>query len=330
MTRPPIDPELEPAISDLLGSDPALVNATLADIPRIRRSIESEGLDATTRAANHGIEVEEHRVPGPADAPDLLALVVRPAGACGPLPCLYLTWNGGKIIRDHRRLTDLELGWVTELGLTIVSIAGRVGPEDRHPALAEDAYAGLVWIAENAQTLGVDPHRLLVYGKSGGGGVAAAVALMARDRRGPPLSHQVLVYPMIDDRGETESSTFDGIPWNAATNRMAWGAYLGETRGGPDVSPYAAAARATELEGLPPAYLETGSSEVFRDEILDYACRLARAGVPIELHSWAGAFHASEIAAPTAQVSLATIAARTSYVRRALRTASGAGEARER
>lgn len=155
-------------------------------------------------------------------------------------------------------------------------------------------------------------------GKSGGGSIAAATALYARDKGGPALSRQLIIYPMLDDRDQNVSSAFDIAPWTHANNRIGWRAILGEAAAGPDVSPYAAAARATELAGLPPAYLEIGSSEVFRDETLEYAARLGRAGIQMEVHSWAGGFHGFEICAPDAEVSQACLAARTSYLRRAL------------
>jgi acetyl esterase/lipase len=167
----------------------------------------------------------------------------------------------------------------------------------------------------------------MVFGKSGGGGLAAATALMARDRGGPALAHQILIYPMLDDRELTVSSKYEGVIWDRTSNRTGWTAMLGEDCGGPDVSPYAAPARATDLRGLPPAYLETGSSEVFRDEIIDYAARLAQAGVPMELHSWAGGYHGFELTAPDAQISRAAIAARTSYLPRGLRPAKPPGVA---
>ncbi len=135
----------------------------------------------------------------------------------------------------------------------------------------------------------------MVYGKSGGGGVAAATALMARDRGGPALTHQILIYPMIDDREVTVSSGFENLTWPRASNRVGWAAILGDARGGPDVSPYAAPARATDLKGLPSTYMEVGGSEVFRDEDIDYATRLGNAGVPTELHVWVGGFHGYEI-----------------------------------
>ena len=320
--NPPIDPELEAVWPTLVEAGLTWTNVTPDQIPHMRELFLADQPTDDFLRRGGTIEVEERSIPGPEGAPELPALILRPAGRTGPLPCLYYTANGGKILRSTRlAITDLELDWITDLGVVMISVAPRVGPEDPHPAQVEDAYAGLVWTTEHAADLGIEADRIFVFGKSGGGGVAAATALMARDRNGPVLAHQILIYPMIDDRETTVSSKFEDVLWDRATNRTGWSAILGDNVGGPDVSPYAAPARATDLSGLPSTYLETGSSEVFRDEILDYGTRLAQAGVPIELHSWAGGFHGFELFAPDAEVSRAAVAARTSYLRRAVRPA---------
>ena len=318
--HPPIDPEVAAAWPALVEAGLTWTNVTADEIPRLRAAFfEQLPTDEFLRRGG-AITLEERTIPGPAGAPELPALILRPAGRTGPLPCLYYTANGGKILRHTRlAITDLDLDWIIDLGVMLVSVAPRVGPQDPHPAQVEDAYAGLVWTADHAAELDIDPERILIMGKSGGGGIAAATALMARDRGGPPIAHQILIYPMIDDREITVSSKFENVLWDRATNRTGWEAILGDDCGGPDVSPYAAPARATDLSGLPPAYLETGSCEVFRDEIIDYAARLAQAGVLIDLHSWAGGTHGFELFAPDAEISRAALTTRTSYLRRALR-----------
>jgi acetyl esterase/lipase len=320
--HPPIDAELAETVLRSVVEAGIGFDLTLDKIPWMRETyIATLPTDELLRRRGT-VELEERSVRGPGGGPDLPALILRPAGRTGPLPCVYYTANGGKIVQSPRvALTELESDWVVDLGIVIVSISPRVGPENPHPAQAEDAYAGLVWTAGHAEELGIDPDHILVMGKSGGGGVAAGTALMARDRGGPALAHQILIYPMLDDREITVSSKFEGVIWDRTSNRTGWTALLGESCGGPDVSPYAAPARATDLRGLPPAYLETGSSEVFRDETIDYAARLAQAGVPIDLHSWAGGYHGFELTSPDAELSRAAIAARTSYLRRALRPA---------
>jgi acetyl esterase/lipase len=174
-----------------------------------------------------------------------------------------------------------------------VSIDYRVAPEDPFPAAVEDSYAGLAWTALHAGDLGIDSARLVLVGSSAGGGIAAGthfwVATAAAQQ-----SHQVLICPMLDDREITVSSQFEGVIWDRTSNRHGWAALLGEQPGGPDVSGYAAPARATVLSGLPPAYLDCGSSEVFRDEVIDYAARPgpARPG-PARLGSGWGADRAA-------------------------------------
>ena len=161
-----------------------------------------------------------------------------------------------------------------------MSVEYRLAPDHPDPAPVEDCYAGLVWMAKNADDLGIDPERLLIAGVSGGGGLAAGTALLARDRAFPELSHQILICPMLDDRFETHSSRMvdrEGV-WDRHSNLYAWTSVLGERRGGPEVSQYAAPARAEDLSRLPRTYIDTGSAEGFRDEILIYRRPPVRGG----------------------------------------------------
>jgi acetyl esterase/lipase len=182
------------------------------------------------------------------------------------------------------------LDWVTDLDAVLVSVEYRVAPEDPYPAPLDDCYAGLLWMAAQATELGYDPARLAIAGASAGGGLAAGVTLRARDSSGPALAAQVLIYPMLDDRNETTSSyQFDGFgPWNRASNDTGWDAYLGDRRRSAGVPGYAAPARATDLSGLPPTFIDVGSAEVFRDEDVAYASRIWADGGSCELHVWPG------------------------------------------
>ncbi|GGR70304.1 hypothetical protein GCM10010236_25540 [Streptomyces eurythermus] len=166
----------------------------------------------------------------------------------------------------------------------------------------------------------MDPDRLILAGQSAGGGLAAGTALLARDRKGPRLIGQVLIYPMLDDRDRTVSSgQFDGVGvWDRQSNRTGWTALLGERRGTDDVSVYAAPARATDLTGLPPAFIDCGSAEVFRDEDVAYASALWAAGVQAELHVWPGGFHGFDLTAPHTALAHAMTAARNNWVARIL------------
>jgi len=265
--------------------------------------------------------VTERLVPGPAGAPDVSLLICRPAGATAPVPCLYFIHGGGMMLGNNRSGgTAGALDHADKLGAALVSVEYRLAPETPHPGPVEDCYAGLTWTVEHASELGIDPLRLIVGGVSAGGGLAAAVALLARDRGGPALRGQLLLCPMLDDRNDTPSSyqmTGLGI-WDHGANEVGWTALLGDARGGPDVSPYAAPARATDLSGLPPAFIDVGSAETFRDEDVAYASRIWQAGGDAELHVWPGGFHGFTGMVPDAAISKAAMAAQLTWLRRLL------------
>ena len=186
------------------------------------------------------------------------------------------------------------------------------------PGPVEDCYAGLVWTAEHADELGIDPDRIIIAGASAGGGLAAGVALLARDRGGPALAAQALMCPMLDDRNNTPSSRqMAGLGvWDQHLQRHRLVGAARRGCGGPDVSKYAAPARETDLSGLPPAFIDVGSAETFRDEDVAYASGIWQAGGVAELHVWPGGFHGFDMMAPQAAVSQAAKAARVSWLRR--------------
>ena len=173
-----------------------------------------------------------------------------------------------------------------------VSVEYRLAPETPYPGPLEDCYAGLRWTYEHADELGIDRERIGIAGVSAGGGLAAGLALLARDRGEVPVAFQLLDCPMIDDRQTTSSSRLDGLPiWSRESNEFGWRSYLGDLYGTDDIPPYAAAARAENLVGLPPALVIVGGADGFRDEDIDYALRLNQSGVPTELHVLPGAPH---------------------------------------
>jgi acetyl esterase/lipase len=265
-------------------------------------------------------DVSERTVGGPPGDPDITLLIVRPVGATAPTPVFYHTHGGGMVIGDRRLLTPETLDWAQEFGASLISVEYRLAPETPHPGPVEDCYAGLKWVADNAAELGIDPARIIIMGASAGGGLAAATALLARDRGGPALAAQVLMCPMVDDRNDTPSAVQGagrGV-WDRTANQTGWTALLGDARGGPDVSPYAAPARATDLSGLPPALIDVGSAETFRDEAVAYASAIWRAGGQAELHVFSGGFHGYEALAPQAAVSHDTREARVRWLRRIL------------
>jgi acetyl esterase/lipase len=252
--------------------------------------------------------------------------VFTPRGKSATGAGIYHLHPGGFIIGDRYSGIENVLDYALEHGAVVVSVDYRLAPEHPDPAPIEDAYAGFVWTAAHADELGIDPDRILLAGMSAGGGLAAGVALLARDRQGPRAMAQLLMSPMLDDRDETVSTLqYSGIgPWTREANRTGWNALLGARRGTDAVSEYAAPARAAELSGLPPAFVDVGSAEVFRDEDVAYATALWAAGVQAELHVWAGGFHIFDGAAPTAALSQAALAARAAWVRRILTVAVGA------
>ncbi|HXY94735.1 MAG TPA: alpha/beta hydrolase [Acidimicrobiia bacterium] len=232
------------------------------------------------------------------------ALRIYGEGGAGGRACIYWIHGGGYmfgsgLMRDAR----LER-WAEEYDCVVVSVEYRLAPEHPYPAPLDDCYAGLAWTARNAGDLGIDPGRIAVVGASAGGGLAAGLALLARDRGEVAVDYQLLIYPMIDDRNRTASSRIVGAPvWSRDANLLGWRAYLGTDPGGDDVPVYAAPARATDLAGLPPTFIGVGTLDVFRDENLDYALRLLAAGVPTEVHVYPGACHGFEMIMPFADVS---------------------------
>ncbi|MFC4057603.1 alpha/beta hydrolase [Planomonospora corallina] len=318
-TPPPFDPELAAALAVLGESVPPSLTPDM--VPLLRQA-QANALTVTDEALSRGgaFQVEERAVPGPAGAPDVSLLVCRPAGATAPLAAIYHTHGGGMILGDNRAGIDGVLDLAQELRLAVVSVEYRLAPEHPHPAPVEDCYAGLVWTVAHAGELGIDPGRVVVGGASAGGGLAAALALLARDRGGPALAGQLLMCPMLDDRNDTPSThQMAGLGvWDRTANETGWTALLGEARGGPDVSPYAAPARAADLSGLPPAFIDVGSAETFRDEDVAYASRIWQAGGSAELHVWPGGFHGFDLMAPQAAISQDARAARLRWLHRLL------------
>ena len=264
--------------------------------------------------------VEERWVPGPHDAPKVSLLMCRPVAVKSATGAVYFIHGGGMVSGDHRSTIQEALDWAQEFDLSVVSVSYRLAPETPHPGPVEDCYAGLLWLATHAAELGIDSERIVVAGASSGAGLAAATVLLARDRDGPSVLAQLLSCPMLDDRSDSVSAQqMTGLgPWDRASNQFAWRALLGTEPGGPDISPYAAPARAQDLSDLPPAFLDAGSAETFRDEAVAYASHIWAAGGDAELHVWPGGFHRFDYLAPSASLSQGAKAARVAWLRRQL------------
>lgn len=220
----------------------------------------------------------------------LLRWYVKDGAAPGPA-VVYL--HGGGMILGTVDLFDGPVArYTARSGVPMLSVDYRRAPENPYPAPLHDCYAGLLWLVAHAAELGVDPARIAVMGDSAGAGLAAAVALLARDRGGPALARQILLMPMLDDRNTTpDPELVPYAAWSYDDNTTGWQATLGAAAGGPDVPAYAAPARLDDAAGLPPAYIEVGQLDIFRDEDLDYARLLSRAGVEVEFHLHPGVPH---------------------------------------
>jgi len=308
-----VDPELTPLL-DLFPT--ILLSAETLPAMRARELPLPVDPDDAART-----ELESRMIPGPAGAPDLKVLTYRPKGAEGPLPCIFHIHGGGYVGGRAESMEGPHRHAVAELGCVLVSVNYRLAPETPFPGNIEDCYAALGWVFKTAKALKVDTGRVGVMGESAGGGLAAALALMARDRGEYRLAFQHLFYPMLDDRtcAAEEHHPFAGdYIWHPHNNAFGWTALLGGLKPGADgVSPYAAPARAADLAGLPPTFISTGSLDLFLEEDLEYARRLLRVGVPVEFHIYPGGFHAFDIV-PTAAVSIAARRDSLEALRRAL------------
>ena len=259
--------------------------ADLTDPVTARRNL-AELAARRARTRHPHMEIEDRTVPADPDVP---VRIYRPRDAQGAIVWLH---GGGFVMGD----LETEHPWAVRIAdgssAVVISVGYRRAPEHRFPAALDDAYAVLAWAAEHAAELGIDPERIAVGGHAAGAGLAAAVALRARDQQGPPIRFQLLNQPELDDRQETWSARhFTDTPFMTRDKVAAsWRHYLGAA----SASPYAAPARAADLSGLPPAYITSAEFDPNRDEAITYALRLLQAGVTVELHQWPGTFHGSQ------------------------------------
>ncbi|GBQ23708.1 arylesterase [Acetobacter estunensis NRIC 0472] len=295
-TRSLVDPDLLPLLDRL--DPPEILNDDTLEAARARRvppPMQRDTLSVTT---------EVQQAPGLADDPDVRVLVSRPsAPAPSPRPAILHIHGGGFVMGTPEAMLPLLRRWAHELDCVVISVDYRLAPEAAFPAPLDDCYAALKWTADNAETLGIDPARIGVAGESAGGGLAAGLTLLVRQRGGPTLAFQNLQYPMLDDRTVTATSpnpVTGEFLWTREKNHFGWRCYLGQEPGGTALSPFAAPSRANSLADLPPAYIGVGTLDLFLDEDLDYALRLIRARVPVELDVFPGAFHAFELQAGAA------------------------------
>jgi acetyl esterase/lipase len=317
-----LDPELRVVVEKLPTDRPL----DLKDIPAARAKMKKMLIALlATYPPVEGVTSQDQFAAGLQGEPAVRVRVYRPNAQPKKLPALFWIHGGGYVMGDIEQDDRLMKQLVNRIGCVAISVDYRLAPEDPFPAPVEDCYAGLKWLFAHADELGVDPSRIAIGGASGGGGLAAGLALLVRDRGEMRVAFQLLIYPMIDDRNVTPASYAISDPrmWNRESNRLGWKAYLGRDGGGDGVSPYAAAARATDLTNLPPAYIPVGALDLFVDENIEYAQRLIQAGVPTELHVYPGAFHGFDLFVPSAKVSKQFKADRDNALKRALHDAAG-------
>lgn len=316
LRRPEVDPELIAGLAEFQKAVPSTI--TPQDLMRVRAGRAPARPQFDARCRELGLESMEAEAIGVDGAPIGLTIVRRPGAVNAPV--VYFVHGGGMFMGDRFSGASLLLDLVAELGVAGVTVEYRLAPEFPDPAPRHDCYAGLVWVAEHGPAMSLDVSRILLLGRSAGGALAGGLAHRWRDDGRPGVMGQMLVYPMLDDRASSVScEQFVGVGlWDRTSNETGWTALLGRRRGGLEVSPYSAPARSASLEGLPPAFLDVGSNDVLRDEIVDYAMRLSQAGVVTELHLWPGACHGFDEVAPASRSALLARSLRIQWVARQL------------
>jgi len=289
-TEPYYDPEVRAAIE----AAPTLGTVTGGNLSKIRanRMLLNEQVPLSDE-----VERTDVVVPGPDGDPEIRLRVHRRKGLEGPRPCLFWIHGGGYVLGAPEQ-DDLRFDrWCQRFDLVGVAVQYRLAPENPYPAGVEDCYAGLSWVKSHGGEIGVDAGRVGIGGPSGGGGLAAALGLMVRDRGDFEIDYQMLIYPMIDDTRTSVTANWDVPVWDTGSNEFGWTSYLGELAGG-EIPTHAAPSRERDLSGLPSTYIMTGSLDAFCDEDIDYAKRLNQCGVPVEFHLYPGAPHGFDGFAP--------------------------------
>ncbi|KAI8930430.1 hypothetical protein NX059_012381 [Plenodomus lindquistii] len=291
--RPSYAPSLVPTVEAFKTALPEKL-----DIEQIRSSPDRCSLQQILQAIPN-LEHAEHSVPGlnKNDPPVTLSVFRSKSSSNTKRAVAYSLHGGGQIACTRFTTLDVVMSYFIGIDTVFIAPEYRLSPEHPAPAALQDSYAGLLWVVEHADELGIDPSRIVIASISGGGPIACGTAMLCRnDKKISPLA-LMLSSPMVDDRDCTTSSkqfAHDG-PWSGTINRMAWEMVLGDKRGGSEVSELVAPARATDLQGMPQTFIDAGDCEVFRDEAVAFATQLWKCGVQCELHVWPGAFHGFDI-----------------------------------
>lgn len=316
------EPRVDVAVSQAISAIPTIlrmIGLSSDQLASFRAAVdlgsykdENGSLDARGATMTHHLATAEHRPEG------VPLLVIRPPDQASGAAIFFI--HGGGLIAGNNR-TGLErlLNWCVESGVTLISVEYRLAPEFSYVDIVDDCYVGLAWVAGHHAELGFSAERLMLAGVSAGGGLAASTAILARDRKGPAISHQILFCPMLDHRLQTKSSNFAGVPWDHDSNDFGWQSALGDREMPTEEAAALLPSLVKDLQGLPPTYLDVGAAESFRDEVIDFAGRLLDADVPTELHVWYGGTHGFDKYAEDAIVGTAARSTQLSFLDRVVR-----------
>ncbi|NCB77356.1 MAG: alpha/beta hydrolase [Negativicutes bacterium] len=325
MNRTYLDRELDPELKSIIARPPAYLgiwsNEGISEDKIFRKIGRDIIYPLIPTPPDPEVKVTEKVIPGPKGAPDMSIRIYEPKERKGMLPGVLYFHCGGYSLGSPAHEDASCYKYVKEVNCVIVSPNYRLAPENPAPAAYEDCYQALLWVAEQANEIGIDCSRLAVTGLSCGGGLAIAVAMMARDRKGPLLTFQMPIAPTIDDRLNTKSSLefTDPRALNYKTCRKIWDLYLGEGHENrDDISPYAAPSRATDLSGLPPCYSYVGALDPHRDETIAYINKLLQAGVSAGFSLYPQCIHAFELENPEAEISKQAVAMAILFLKKAL------------
>ncbi len=312
----PVLHRLDPAYPPILRRVPVI---DLTDLTAARQAILAMYAQVGSAPIDPTVRAIDLVAPSHSGEPDVKLRMFRPKDETGKLPCLYWIQGGGYVLPAPDLDDQICADIAKSLSCAVVSVQWRRAPEAPFPAASDDCFVGLQWTVTNAENLALDTARIVIGGASSGGGAAAGVALRVRDQAGFSVAHQLLIYPMLDDRNITRSSqaVIDPELWNRQDNELAWRAYLGAAYGTEKVSPYAAPARMPDLSGLAPTTILTGELDLFVDENIEYAQRLMHAGVNTELHVYPAVHHGFDRHDPTTIVARRFFADRNAALRRA-------------
>lgn len=316
-----IDPELRAGLERYLSVVPGGLSAVV-DIAE-RRGVYARL--SVAHPAPEDVTIWDQHVEVPGRSEPLRLRIYRPTDTANVAGAVLYVHGGGMVMGTPEADDPHAVRIAREAGTVVVSVDYALAPEHPFPAPLDDVSAALAWLNEELSGLSGRPTGVAVYGVSSGGALAGGAILRNRDEGGPAPVLQALIYPMLDDRCVTRSmSTNTGFgAWSKEANVQGWDAYLNPlSHGAEGVSPYAAPARADDLSGLPPLYLDVGELDLFVDEDVEYAARMLRAGVPVELHLCPGSFHTGENWAPTSAISLRIWSYRIDALRRALHASS--------